>query len=365
MEQNAKRVLVAPLDWGLGHATRCIPVIRELKNRGCEVIIAAQGKPARLLAAEFPGITIVPIVNYSMSYAAHPWLLYLKFPLMLARVFRCAMTEQRQLDRIIRKHEIDIVISDNRFGCHNAKAHCIYISHQLTVLMPKGFRFLEPAFWWGHRQAITKYDKLWVPDIPGECNLTGDLTHKYPLPKNSGYIGLLSRFDRHSITQEPIENLDLLIVLSGPEPSRSQLEKKVFSQLEKFTGNAVVLTGTISSENPPELKPGVTVKPHASPDEILHLLLSAKAIICRGGYTTIMELVSLNKKAVLVPTPGQTEQLYLCERLQSMGYCLVQDQRSLDLERARSELGRISTPQTIIPPGDLLNTAIAQLFQGN
>ncbi|MBD3346064.1 MAG: hypothetical protein GF401_13470 [Chitinivibrionales bacterium] len=362
MEQNVKRVLIAPLDWGLGHATRCVPIIRELKRRGHDVVLAAQGKPARVLSSEFPGIEIVPIVNYAVSYASHPWLLYLKFPWLLLKVFLCAARENRQLNHIIHKHDIHVVISDNRFGCHSKNARCVYISHQLTVLMPKGFSFLEPLFWWGHRQVTKKYDELWIPDVPQKENLTGDLTRKYPLPLNSRFIGLLSRFNRHTIVQDRVENLDLLVMISGPEPSRSQFEKVVLAQLKNYHGRVVILAGDPSHTcGRKGLNPGVILKPHASTEEIIQLLLSAKAIICRGGYTTIMELVSLNKKAVLVPTPGQTEQRYLCQRLQSMGYCVMYDQNAFNLEKALDKLSRISTPCSLIPPYNLLNSAIDTL----
>jgi UDP:flavonoid glycosyltransferase YjiC (YdhE family) len=358
-----KRVLVAPLDWRLGHATRCIPIIRMLLDQGQEVVLAAKGAPAALLSEEFPSLPVVPIVNYNIRYAATPLLLKLKFPQMLARVFYCAWLERRQTRRIVERHGIGAIISDNRFGCHCRSVPSVYLSHQLLVKMPHGFSFLERPLWMGHRWAMGKFNELWIPDLPGEDNLTGDLTRRFPLPTNHRFVGLLSRFGGSPSTGGPANELDLLVMLSGPEPQRTQLENVLLPQLRSYQGKAVVLLGKAGSHTSAPLSSTVTVVSHMRTSESVELVRNAKAIVCRGGYTTIMELLSLGKRAVIVPTPGQTEQEYLCGRLAAKGLFVVRQQESLDLAEGLAALkGLRPEPQPSFH-SELLQDAVSSLVQ--
>jgi UDP:flavonoid glycosyltransferase YjiC (YdhE family) len=354
------RFLVAPLDWGLGHATRCMPIIRRLLRHGQEVLIAAQGAPADVLAREFPNLQIVPVAGYDMRYGSGRLGLYLRFPWMTARVLRRARREHRDAERLVREHRIDAVISDNRFGFHTERARCVYMTHQLCVKFPRGFGFLERAVWRRHARFMAGYNEVWIPDLPGEDNLTGDLTRKYPLPSHHRFIGLLSRFEgveasaRHGVAP------DVLVLLSGPEPQRTRLEQAVLPQLDRLDATAVVLRGTPGTEVRGEPGERVRTVPHADSAEMLALLSAAGAVVCRGGYTTIMELVALGKKAVLIPTPGQTEQEYLCRRLSARGRFVVCSQERLDLKDA---LGRLAALPQPVPgsSGDLLDKAVAEL----
>jgi uncharacterized protein (TIGR00661 family) len=344
-----KRVLVAPLDWGLGHAARCIPVIRALRDRGATVVIAGTGAHALLIREEFPSLEFVPIVNYGMTYAGAPLLLALKFPFMVARVMRQAGREHRELGSLIDRHRIDLVISDQRFGCWSRRVKCVYITHQLCVKIPRGFGLLERLVARTLRSAAERFDRVWIPDFPGDDNLTGDLTRKYPLPRNHAFIGPLSRFGTIS-TDAASEPVDLLVMLSGPEPQRSMFERIALSQLRGLEGRAVVLLG----------KPGasarqsgnIEIHPHLAPARIASLMRGARAIVCRAGYTTIMELVSLGRSAVLVPTPGQTEQEYLGARLAEKGWFACVKQNALDLRgipAAKSaDMHRSSRPDAML-----------------
>ncbi len=355
--QSRKRFLVAPLDWGLGHATRCIPVIRALREFGHETLAAATGPAAQLLAGEFAGIPIVPIVGYSMRYAASPFFLKLKFPFMVAKVYACARREHREIERLVEEHRIDVVISDQRFGCHTKKARSIYISHQLCVLMPRAFAPLERLVARELRRAAGAFDQLWIPDMPGDDNLTGDLTRKYPLPSNHRFIGPLSRFGgaRSSVAGD---GTDLVVMLSGPEPQRSAFERAVLLQLKSFDRRAVVLLGTPGSEARVDAGANVEVLSHLATDATERLLRNAGAIVCRGGYTSIMELVSLGRKAVLVPTAGQSEQEYLCERLARKQRFVVQKQSEFNLNQALEALEALPQPPPAPDSAALLRSAL-------
>ena len=346
MSSSMNKILVAPLDWGLGHATRCIPVIKALQKKGCEVILAGQGTVETVLKREIDNLTFVHLPDYNISYASNPFLTQLKFPLMVSKVLRTAAEEMRRLDVLITEHNIDGVVSDQRFGCHSLRVPCAYITHQLTVKMPRGFSFFEWLISRGTYFAARKFNSLWIPDFPGENNLTGLLSRKYPLPDNHSFIGPLSRFSGIH-TKKPEETTDLLIMLSGPEPQRSLFEKMVLEQLKFFEGNAVVLLGKPGSNILPKV-PGrnVSIFAHLESNELLNLIVSAENIICRGGYTTIMELVSLGKNALLVPTPGQTEQEYLCRRLTDKRLFASLPQKNFSLKKALSLLDELYSLNT-------------------
>jgi len=357
-----KRILIAPLDWGLGHAARCIPIVRALRVRGHEVIIGGQGTHVRLLLEEFPDLTAVSLVNYSMTYASTALGLMLQFPAMVARVLRCARVEHRELDALVDTHHIDAVISDQRFGCYSRKARSIYISHQLCVKMPWAFAPAEAMVARMLRYAAERFDGLWIPDYPGSDGLTGDLTHKYPLPRNHRFVGPLSRFANADGVIAGTTPCDLLVMLSGPEPQRTLFEQAVLQQLCAFDGSAVVLLGTPGREAPASPRPNVRVCSHLATGETAALLRGAGAVVCRGGYTTIMELISLGKKAVLVPTPGQTEQEYLCRTLAAQGRCVMQEQSRLDIRSGIAALRGLSA--VVATPADQSYVLLGQAVDG-
>lgn len=354
-----KRVLVAPLDWGLGHAARCIPVIRALHDRGATVVVAGTGAHSSLIREEFPALEFVPIVNYGMTYAGAPLLLALKFPFMVERVLDRAGREHRELDSLIEKHRIDLVISDQRFGCWSRRVKCVYITHQLCVKMPRGFGLIERVIARILRSAAERFDQVWIPDFAGDDNLTGDLTRKYPLPRNHAFIGPLSRFGTMS-TDAASEPVDLLVMLSGPEPQRSMFERIVLSQLRGFQGRAVVLLGNPGASA--RQSGNIEIHPHLPPARIVALMRNARAIVCRAGYTTIMEHVSLGKCAVLVPTPGQTEQEYLGARLAEKGWFACVKQADLDLRNIPSAKSA-DMPQALKPGAALLEHAIDAILR--
>jgi hypothetical protein len=180
-----KKVLVAPLDWGLGHATRCIPIINELLAKDVELIIAADGEIAKLLQIEFPDIRQIPLKGYDVKYfiGIPAWLsVSIQIPKIVIRIWQ----EHHWLKRIVTEEEITNVISDNRFGLWNKKIHSVYITHQVMIKCPKGLKIFETLVYLIHRLFISRYSECWIPDLASkEKNLSGDLSHKYPLPKNS------------------------------------------------------------------------------------------------------------------------------------------------------------------------------------
>ena len=322
---DSSRVLVAPLNWGLGHATRCVPIIRGLLAEGYEVVIAADGYPLRFLRREFPHLEWVEFEGLKVKYAdgqSQVGAMLRQLPSFLRGIWR----EHKELKRIVERYEIDVVVSDNRFGLWCGDVHSVYMTHQLMVKMPRGLKWMEWAVWRLHRWFIGHYDECWVPDVEGEDNLSGDLSHKYPLLKNTKFIGPLSRFSTTPIRWEDVrveaealglkERYDVVAVLSGPEPHRTNLEKQITDyRLQIIDGSSFLIIQGLPADDLrlAEHRDGVDYIPHLQTELLQWYMQEAREIVCRSGYSSIMDLHTIGRKAHLIPTPGQTEQIYLAE----------------------------------------------------
>ena len=343
---KSSRVLVAPLNWGLGHATRCVPIIRGLIEQGHEVVIAADGYPLRFLRREFPHLEWVEFEGLKVRYAdgqSQVGAMLRQLPSFVRGIWR----EHKELKRIVEAHDIDVVVSDNRFGLWCKGIHSVYMTHQLMVKMPRGLQWMEWGVWRLHRWFIKHYDECWVPDVEGEGNLSGDLSHKYPLLKNTRFIGPLSRFSTTPIRWEDVrveaealdlrQRYDVVAVISGPEPHRTNLEREItdyrlqitdnsqqstvngqqtltpFGQGSKTDGFSLLIIQGLPADDLrlAEHKDGVDYIPHLPTGLLQWYMQEAKEIVCRSGYSSIMDLYTIGRKAHLIPTPGQTEQEYL------------------------------------------------------
>jgi UDP:flavonoid glycosyltransferase YjiC (YdhE family) len=318
-----KRILIAPLDWGLGHATRCIPIIRHLLETGNEPIIAASGRPLLLLQSEFPDVESVDFEGYNISYpegSGMVWKMFKSTPHILRRI----KEEHLELNEMIDKLKLDAVISDNRFGLYTDRIPCVYMTHQVMIKAP----FFETMLYRMHADYMRKFTQVWVPDFE-ENGLSGDLSHKFPLPRNGQYIGSLSRFS----PSEDDLNIDVLVIISGPEPQRTRFEKLVLNQLKDFDGTSVAVLGKPDkAEDRVEGK--VRIVSHLNAEDLEKQMTAARLVVSRSGYSTIMDLSALGKQAVFVPTPGQTEQEYLAQKYHQDGIHMMMKQRDFQLKKA-------------------------------
>ena len=331
----SRKILVAPLDWGLGHATRCIPVIHALLNEGHEVVIASGGRVEQLLRKEFPRLHFVYLKGYGLTYSF--WLpAWLKILFQLPKVFFRMYAEHAALKKIIRSEKIDVVISDSRFGLWNKNICSVYMTHQVMIKCPRGLKIFEPLLVRLHRLLIGQYDHCWIPDYSGANNISGDLAHKYPLPPNARYVHPLSRYV-HKPRKEKCD-YDLCVVLSGPEPSRSDFEKICLEALQNYSGKSVLVQGNPEKKTD-EQKGSVRIVSHLPAKALEELILSSKTVICRSGYSSIMDLVALQKNSLLVPTPGQTEQEYLAQYLSSQKVFKSVRQSEFSIEASRDLSG--------------------------
>ncbi len=322
------RILIAPLDWGLGHATRCIPIINELLKRNCAVYIAAEGQTFSLLKNEFPDIVFLRLKGYGITYSRKPTFLQFSLLMQLPKILLSIVHERNWLKKTVSQFQLDAVISDNRFGMHCKEVPCIYITHQLFI--KTGNSVTEKIAQKIHAYFIRKYAQCWVPDFP-EQGLAGKLSHPKKIPSNAIYLGPLSRFEE---LQNVAKVYDLLISISGPEPQRTVFENIVFAQLEDFTGKVLVVRGLPGEKNRMPETATLTIKNHLSAKELNIAFEEAGMVICRSGYTTIMDLIKLKKKAILVATPGQSEQEYLAQYLLEKKYFYSVEQNAFSLKEA-------------------------------
>lgn len=321
---SVKRVLVCPLNWGIGHATRCVPVIRMLINKGFQVIVASEGYPLHFLQYEFPELEFYEFPGFSPTYPKNGNMvlrMLASAPFFLAGILQ----EHHQLKKLVKELNINLVISDNRYGLWHRQVRSIFIIHQVMIKTPNWLRFAEPILYFVNRLMINRFDECWIPDMAGNENLSGDLSHKYPLPRNAVFIGRLSRF-RFGIENRQRDGA-LVVLLSGPEPQRTILEEKLVNQLLAAKLPCTIISGKPGSGEVVKAIDNVRIVPHLPTVELEKLLHSVSLIICRPGYSTIMDLVATGAKALFIPTPGQTEQEYLAELHQNRGtFCFVKQQ---------------------------------------
>ena len=311
------KILVAPLNWGLGHASRCVPLVQRLLGEGHEVILGGDGESLTLLRKHFPKLRYVHLAPLNLRYSAghrQVWAMIKAIP----QIFFWALKDHAMLKAVLREEPIDQVISDNRFGLYNEKTECIYMTHQLHIMLPRGWKWAEHIALRIHARIYRRYNKVWVPDYEDKDKcLAGELSHPNHLPFGHlpctiEYIGPLSRFTNH---QSPITNnhYDVVAVLSGLEPHRTMLEKEILARYSGGTEKVLIVQGLMHRPNTRITRGVVTIVPYMSDTELVEALCGAKHIIARSGYSTIMDLyvLGLFDKAELIPTPGQPEQAYL------------------------------------------------------
>jgi uncharacterized protein (TIGR00661 family) len=350
-----KKVLVTPLDWGLGHATRCIPIIRALLKRPCEVVLGGSGDSLVLLRKEFPSLKYVQLPGYDPIYPTSGSMVR-KMAMQLTRFIRVIAQEHQQLEKIIHEHDIDCVISDNRYGCWSSHVPSVLVTHQSNILMPKRFGWLQGMVKRASESRMKKFTICWIPDDPA-IQLAGKLVpfEEQHVKFKMRYIGLLSRF--HAGPSKI--KYDLAAIFSGPEPQRTLLENIVLGQLEKSNMKYFVVRGLPASENRED---DSRVRNYMITEDLQDLINTSAIILARSGYSTVMDMAAMGKKVILIPTPGQTEQEYLAEMLSKKKIAFSTAQKDFDLEKALRESKNFSGFKPFADNGSLLTIAIDELL---
>lgn len=329
--------MVCPLDWGLGHATRCVPVIRNLLDAGARVVVGADKGPLAFLQMEFPDLLFVRFPGYRFRYPGKGSMA-VRMLLSGPAIFEGIRQEHKLLGKIIHEKKVDAVISDNRFGLWSGEIPSIFMTHQIFIRATGIWKPLEGLLYSLNRRYISRYKECWIPDWEDSPNLSGDLSHKSKLPGSFHFIGPLSRFEksRYNDTENGFDT-DIFVMLSGPEPQRSILEEIVFGQLEHIEKKVVVIRGIAGEERTFTIGKHASVYNHLDTATLSKYLERARLIVCRPGYSTLMDLAALGKRAVVVPTPGQTEQEYLAVHLSQKGGFVTYRQENLNLESLQTD----------------------------
>jgi uncharacterized protein (TIGR00661 family) len=352
------KVLFSILNMGLGHATRSLPIIIKLLDLNWEVFLASSGRSLTFLSREIKNATFIELPDYGLYYSEKGVQIggiLIKAPRLLKKI----CMEHKLTEALVKRKQIDLVISDHRYGCYSYRAPSFFISHQLRFIAPKSIRHLEFLGVFFNRIFHRKFTGIIVPDtrINHEGLLSGKLSYSTNQEKYF-YPGTLSSIQRDESSEVDI---DLFISISGPEPQRTVMERIVRSQVQNLSGSTIVSLGIPESQFVESPGPNLTIHHHLRRSEMESLMNRSRLIITRAGYSTIMELAELGKKALLIPTPGQTEQIYLSQRLQNLGYFYLVPQEEVSLQRdisiAKGYPGiknHFSTSQTLVNILDIL-----------
>lgn len=334
---EATKILIAPLNWGLGHATRCIPIIRFLQKQNTQIFLASDGRAFFLLKKEFPDLPIFELPSYDITYRTSN--MYWNMALQAPKMFRAITQEKKAIQKIVDREHIDVIISDNRFGCFAKKTFNVFMTHQINL--PVGLPIAKQLANWINWNRITQFDECWIPDFKGIPNLSGNLSHGKNVErqiKNVKYLGVISRMKRMERTMKR----KAIIILSGPEPQRTFLEKKILEQALGLPYNFLLIKGQTERNEHFYFSENIEVVSFLTSEELNQAIAESEIVISRSGYTTLMDLIFLGKRAILIPTPGQAEQEYLAEHFFNQKIFFTTSQKKLNLKNAFDEVEHFS-----------------------
>lgn len=333
------KVLVAPLDWGLGHATRCVPVIEAFLRAGAEVSLGVCANIAPFYKEVFPELKQFHVPSYRITYPKHGYQMPAWILSELPRIMKVGRQEHAIAESLVKSEHFDIIFSDNRFGFYSTKAKSIYMTHQLRIAFPRVAKIFEYVGVKFHQRRMAKFSELWIPDMPAYPGLAGRLSHlseKNKMPKffdkcTLRYVGPLTRFNETHLVQNPEKKFRFLGVVSGAEPMRTRLENRLREAFKAIPGEHALLLGKPGSDLV-EKDGNITVFQHLPTQQFAELVQSSEYFVSRPGYSTVMDQAVLGANCLFVPTPGQTEQVYLGKILSKSHYA-----RSLEESRLTAE----------------------------
>ncbi len=363
MPPQKKTVIVCPLDWGLGHATRMVPIIELFLAANAHVVIASDKRPLAFLKQRLPGCDFERLPGYTPKYPKQGFLMPFTLIMSFPRMMNKARESKELLMKIAKKHQADLIISDNRYELSALGINSIFITHQLHIQSSGWQKIFSPFINLLIRKYLNKYQQIWIPDFEGNQNLSGILAHPTLLlkPKQT-YIGLLTRFASiEKVTEKSSYNI--VILLSGPEPQRSILEANLLQQARKLKKNTLILQGK-PEKNQHIHHENVHMISHVDDAQMAAYILGAQLVVCRPGYSTLMDLAHLQTKAAFIPTPGQTEQIYLAKKLLFEKSAYSDNQKNFSLQKAY-ESRHEYTGLPYFGPNTTLKNSIDQLLFSN
>lgn len=292
------------------------------------MLIASDGRALALLRQEFPQLPAFELPGYRIDYAGKH--LIRSLLRQSPRILQAVLAEYTAVKKLAKQHRLDGVISDNRFGCQVEGLPSVFLTHQVNLLAPDPR--LQHLARIANRFFINRFDECWIPDVAGQPNLSGILSHQEtgePLPApRFRYVGALSRMANLTLDKR----YEVIAVLSGPEPQRSILEKMILEQAAKMPWRFLVVLGKTEENRHFFLGNQVEIYSHLPSAALNEAIAASGVFIGRSGYSTIMDLLKTGIPAALIPTPGQTEQEYLAAHFHRQGIFLAQKQEAFNLK---------------------------------
>jgi uncharacterized protein (TIGR00661 family) len=318
-----KTILYAVLNWGLGHASRSIPIIRALILRGYKLVIVSDGEALTLLQGEFPEQQFEATKSYAVEYALKAKSFNTTLALQIPKFIQAIKEEHRNCQFLCKKYAIDKIISDNRYGFYHKEIPSAFICHQLHLRYPAS-TIIEKIVNKSYQYYLKNFTQLWVPDLAPPNSISGEMSGLNWF--NVHYLGIDSRLEKLKVP----EKYQYIAILSGPEPQRSLLEAELLLSLNSKPGEHVIIRGTNDARQYFS-KAHVQVYDMMNSTTLNTLICSSQTVLCRAGYTSILDLLKLDKDAILIPTPGQAEQEYLADNLKKLRYFGVEKQGEIEL----------------------------------
>lgn len=348
-------------------------------NHNVNIIIAADGGSSELLRKEFPDLTHLYLHGYRIKFSKYlP--VGIKLAIDIPRISLQIIKEHTHLAKLIKENDIDIVISDNRYGLWSKKAYSVFITHQPNIIPPSPLEFSAPLLRQVTRYIISKYNECWIPDMEEVDNLSGKLSHGFPLPSNVRFIGLLSRFDEASASQvvktttvsealsegaitasvintgvtgktnvtivkAPLKQFEIVAIISGPEPHRGILEKKLIRELQEYPAKSLLIRGITGAGYREITIRNLTIVDHLTANELGTVLMTGPVVICRAGYSTLMDMEFTGNRLICIPTPGQTEQEYLALCGATRNRLVYAKQNNFSISECMKSVYKTSVPE--------------------
>lgn len=339
MDIRNTKILYAVLNWGLGHASRSIPVIRQLLVNNNTITIASSGDSLKLLKVEFPYFTFFEIPDYKVEYRFKN--VFFNAAFQFFKIRNTIKKERQTIENIVKISDIHLIISDSAYGAYHRNIKSVLISHQIRLPLPGKMEYIRKWVDNYYTKFLKPFDEIWIPDFEDQPNLSGNLAHDFSSKLNIKYIGPQSRFQIRKTIEQKQVRFKIIAILSGPEPARTEFEKQILKIFKDIEGKKAIVRGKFDSELIHE-SDAIEVFNHLNSSELELLIDKSGLIICRSGYSSLMDLTILNKRAIIVPTPGQTEQEYLAGYHSDSSLFYSCSQKNLKSEFVKSVLSNES-----------------------
>lgn len=289
-----KRILISVLNWGMGHVSRSIGIIYQLIKQENTVIIACDDSQKKIFSEYFPELQFISHEGYPFQFDGKGnfrWDLTKRLSKLKTRLTE----ERKQVTSYVGQHNIDVVLSDHRYGFLSKDVPSVFITHQVNLPV-KWYEKIVDSF---HKRLMSSFRFIWVLDFD-DSRLAGRLSQ---VDKNDKciHIGPYSRFMLYDKVIS--KSATQLLVASGPI---IYAQLFVDNQLDKQSAVNLKVIAPTDVVVPREFE-RVANNWHSQDQAFL----VAQKIISRPGYSTIMDAHFLECETEFYPTPGQEEQIYL------------------------------------------------------